>query len=92
MLLNESVQNLTAESKRLLEANVKKESFIKDLQKKLHSCGNNKNQVCGHIQQIVEGKNIFEMFDIMYTDRVKIHRMSNERNTFSDFSSVGGRS
>ena len=48
---------MTAESKRLREVNGEKESLIEDLQKKLHSCGNNKNQVCGHIQQIVEGKN-----------------------------------
>ena len=51
------MQNLTAESKRLREANDDKESLIENLQKKLHSCGNSKNQVCGHIQQIVEGKN-----------------------------------
>ena len=48
---------MKAESKRLREANDEKEYLIKDLQKKLHSCGNNKNQVCGQIQQIVEGKN-----------------------------------
>ena len=46
-----------AESKRLLTANDEKESLIENLQKKLLSCGNNNNQVCGHIQQIVKGKN-----------------------------------
>ena len=48
---------MTAESKRLLKTNDEKESLIKDLQNKLNSCGNDNNQVCGHIQQIVEGKN-----------------------------------
>ena len=67
VLLNERMQNLAAESKRLREANDEKESLIEDLQKKLHSCGNNKTQVCRHIQEIVQGNNTkFHTFDIMY--------------------------
>ena len=65
VILNERVQNLAAESKRLREANDEKESLIEDLQKKLHSFENNKTQVCRHIQQIVEGNNKkFDTFDI----------------------------
>ena len=76
---------MTTESKRLREANKEKESLIKDLQKKLHSCGNNKNQVCGHIQQIVEGNKKFDTFDITRGANIFWKRLSRRSTMWPSF-------